>query len=186
MPSATPRRRPDVTTIELVGGVEQRTLILHDYDDRWPEQYQQHRERIAKALGSTALLIEHIGSTSVPGLAAKPIIDLLVCVPDISAEEDYLNPLLTAGYLLRVREPGHRMVRTPQRDVHIHLLEEGDGAAEDYLLFRDRLRDHETDRQLYEQVKRELTSRDWPDMNAYAEAKTSVVEQIKARARQLG
>ena len=68
------------------------------------------------AVGGTAVEVEHIGSTSVAGLAAKPIIDILVTVPDITAEEDYLEPLVAAGYVLRVREPGHRMVRTEQRD----------------------------------------------------------------------
>jgi GrpB-like predicted nucleotidyltransferase (UPF0157 family) len=92
------------------------------------------------ALGEHAAAVEHIGSTSVPGLGAKPIIDVLVTVADITAEEDYLNPLLAAGYELRVREPGHRMVRNPERDAHVHVLEVNDPAAFDHLLLRDRLR----------------------------------------------
>jgi GrpB-like predicted nucleotidyltransferase (UPF0157 family) len=139
--------------------------------------------RIREALGDGAVAVEHIGSTSVPGLAAKPIIDVLVVVPDITAEEDYVAPLLAAGYELRVREPGHRLVRTPGRDVHVHILEPADPAVDDYLLLRDHLRRDEEDRSLYERTKRELTARDWPDMNAYAEAKTEVIEAIKGRAR---
>ena len=127
--------------------------------------------------------VEHIGSTSVPGLAAKPIIDVLVTVEDITAEEDHVDLLLDAGYQLRVREPGHRLVRTPARDVHVHLLEVGDQAAADYLLFRDRLRADPADRRLYEDTKRALVDQDWADMNAYAEAKTDVVSAIKDRAR---
>ncbi|WGL51646.1 GrpB family protein [Nocardioides sp. BP30] len=183
MTSAHRPRRPDVTTVELVGGVERRTLELVDHDPRWAAAYEEHRRRIRTALGPTALQVEHIGSTSVPGLAAKPIVDILLTVADITAEEDYLDQLLEAGYLLRTREPGHRLVRTPARDVHVHVLEVGDEAAADYLLLRDQLRSSTTDRELYERVKRELITRDWADMNAYADAKTDVIVAIKERAR---
>jgi len=181
---AHPRsRRPDVTEVELVGGIEKRTLILADYDPQWPMAYLEQERRIGAALGPTALRIEHIGSTSVPGLAAKPIIDVLVTVADITAEEEYLDPLLRVGYALRVREPGHRLVRTPSRHVHVHVLEAGDEAAGDHLLFRNHLRENTTDRDLYERTKRALLTQDWADMNAYAEAKTDVITEIKERAR---
>jgi len=106
-----------------------------------------------------------------------------VAVDDITSETDYLDPLLSAGYQLRVREPGHRMVRTPALDVHLHILESGDPAESDYLLFRDHLRRDSADRELYERTKRELVRSDWADMNAYADAKTAVITQIKERAR---
>lgn len=176
-------RRPDVTTTELIGGVEKRDLVLADHDPRWFEAYRVHEERIRMALGVVAAQIEHIGSTSVPGLAAKPIIDILVTVADITAEENYLDQLLNTGYELRVREPGHRLVRTPARDVHVHILEVGDPAAGDYLLLRDRLRTDPEDRDLYERTKRDLLDQDWADMNAYAEAKTEVITTIMEHAR---
>jgi GrpB-like predicted nucleotidyltransferase (UPF0157 family) len=176
------RRRPDVTEVELIGGVEKRELVVVDYDPQWPVQYAGHEERIVEAVGPDAR-VEHIGSTAVPGLAAKPIIDVLLVVPDITAEEDYLDPLLAAGYQLRVREPGHRMVRTPDRDVHVHILEPDAPEADDYLLLRDHLRVDEADRKLYADTKRELAAGDWSDMNAYAEAKTEVIQGIKQRAR---
>ena len=179
-------RRPDVTTVEILGGVEKRELVIADYDPAWPVAYQQQAARIRAALGGQALLIEHIGSTSVPGLAAKPIIDILLTVGDITAEEEYLDPLITAGYLLRIREPGHRMLRTPGLDVHVHVLQDGDSAADDYLLLRDHLRGDDADRSLYEQTKRSLAQMDWPDMNAYAEAKTEVITEMKHRARHGG
>ena len=178
-------RRPDVTTVEMVGGVEKRLLVLADYDPQWAVSYAEQERRISTALGPTALQIEHIGSTAVPGLAAKPVIDVLVTVEDITAEEDYLEPLLDVGYELRAREPGHRLVRTPARDVHVHVLGANDQAADDYLLFRDRLRADPGDRDLYERTKRALIEQDWRDMNAYAEAKTDVITEIKQRARQL-
>jgi GrpB-like predicted nucleotidyltransferase (UPF0157 family) len=167
----------------MVGGIEKRPLVLVEHDPEWAEAYAEHERRIRGALGPAAIQVEHIGSTSVPGLAAKPIIDVLVTVEDITAEEDYLDQLLGAGYELRVREPGHRLVRTPQRDAHVHVLEVGAEAADDYLLFRDRLRADPGDRDLYERTKQALAEQDWPDMNAYADAKTEVVEAIKERAR---
>lgn len=176
-------RRPDVTTVELVGGVEALEVALHDHDDRWADLYLDHRRRIANALAGADVEIEHIGSTSVPGLAAKPIIDIVVAVPDITAEEDYLDALLAAGYVLRVREPGHRLVRTPARDVHVHLYERDDSAVGEYLLLRDHLRSDAGDRALYEATKRELLGTRWNDMNDYADAKTEVILAIKERAR---
>jgi GrpB-like predicted nucleotidyltransferase (UPF0157 family) len=177
------RRRPDVTTVDLVGGVEALRLELQDHDPRWADTYLEHRRRIRDALAAVDVGVEHIGSTSVPGLAAKPVVDVVVTVEDITAEEDYLDALLAAGYELRVREPGHRLVRTPARDVHVHLLERGDPAVDEYLLLRDHLRSDPDDRALYERTKRALLERRWDDANDYAEAKTDVVLAIKARAR---
>ena len=168
----------------MLGGIEKRALVLVDHDPRWPAAYAEHEGRIRHALGPAAVQVEHVGSTSVPGLAAKPIIDVLVTVEDITAEEDYLDQLLDVGYELRVREPGHRLVRTPAREVHVHVLEVGDEDADDYLLFRNRLRADPDDRVLYERTKRALIKKDWADMNAYAEAKTGVIAGIKERARQ--
>nr|WP_231713445.1 GrpB family protein [Arthrobacter sp. zg-Y769] len=176
-------RRPDVASVELVGGPEKYELGLCIHDDKWADTYLDHRRRISDALGGEYFEIEHIGSTSVPGLAAKPIIDIVVAVDDITAEEDYLDPLLAAGYELRVREPRHRLVRTPERDVHVHLYERGDPAIGEYLLLRDHLRRNVEDRVLYERTKRTLLEKQWDDMNDYAAAKTEVILAIKARAR---
>jgi GrpB-like predicted nucleotidyltransferase (UPF0157 family) len=176
-------RRPEVAAVELVGGVEALEVGLRSYDKGWPEAFLVHRERIRGALAGRATGIEHIGSTSVQGLAAKPIIDIVVTVDDITAEEDYLDALVAAGYELRVREPGHRLVRTPARDVHVHLFERGDPAVDEYLLLRDRLRSDALDRSLYENTKRSLLSKRWDDTNDYADAKTDVILAIKARAR---
>ncbi|QKE84680.1 GrpB family protein [Arthrobacter sp. NEB 688] len=180
------RRRPDVETVELVGGVERRAILLVDHDPAWAAGYAAHASRIRRALAGTALRVEHIGSTAVPGLAAKPIVDVLVTVEDITAEEDHVEPLVRAGYELRVREPGHRLVRTPERDVNVHVLEDDDPSADDYLLLRDRLRADAADRQLYEDTKRALAQRDWADVNAYSDAKGDVIEAIKDRARRAG
>ncbi|KQO80134.1 MULTISPECIES: GrpB family protein [unclassified Frigoribacterium] len=176
-------RRPDVTSLELVGGPQPLHVGLEPHDPRWADVYAVHRERIALALAGLDVEIEHIGSTSVAGLAAKPIIDLVVAVPDITAEEDYLDALIVAGYELRVREPEHRLVRTPSRDVHVHVYERGHRAIADYLLLRDHLRADAADRALYQGVKEALMQRSWTDSNAYSDAKDDVVAEITERAR---
>jgi len=176
-------RRPDVETVEIIGGPEALEAGLHDYNVRWAQDYRDHRRRILDALAAVDVDVEHIGSTSVPGLAAKPIVDIVVTVPDITAEEDYLDELLAAGYELRVREPRHRLVRTPARDVHVHLYGRGDASIDEYLLLRDHLRTDANDRALYESVKRSLIGQPWDDMNDYADAKNDVILTIKARAR---
>jgi GrpB-like predicted nucleotidyltransferase (UPF0157 family) len=168
----------------LIGGIEKREIVIVDYDPRWSDQFQKHADILSRALGSKALGIEHVGSTSVPGLAAKPIIDIDVLVEDSSDEAAYLLALLRAGYVLRVREPDwhqHRMFRTPELDVHVHIFSQGCPEVIRHLAFRDRLRTCLEDRLLYESVKRKLAREDWSDMNAYARAKSEVVEQILGR-----
>jgi len=177
------RHAPDVETVEIVGGPEPLTVGMHEHDPAWAERAREHRDRITTALADLPVDVEHIGSTAVPGLAAKPIVDLVVAVPDVTDEDTYLRPLLDAGYELRVREPGHRLVRTPSRDTHVHVYDRGATAIEDYLLLRDQLRRDAGDRQRYEAVKRALLERTWDDMNAYADAKTEVVTAIRERAR---
>jgi GrpB-like predicted nucleotidyltransferase (UPF0157 family) len=173
----------------LIGGPEKREITIAKYDPEWPKKFERHAGIIAGALGSTALRIEHIGSTSVPGLAAKPVVDILVVVPDSADEDAYLPRLLAEGYELRVREPDwneHRMLRTPGRDVHVHVLSAGCAEIGRYLAFRERLRGSGEDRRRYEQVKRELAGREWADMNDYADAKTAVVESILAASQAAG
>ncbi|HXD60171.1 MAG TPA: GrpB family protein, partial [Thermoleophilaceae bacterium] len=135
-------------------------ITIADYDPAWPERYERERERIAAALGPAALRIEHIGSTSVPGLAAKPIVDVLVTVAD-PEDDPAFAPLVEAGYELRVIEPGHRMFRTPAADVHVHVWAVGDPEVVRYLAFRQRLRANADDRASYERLKRKLAKREW-------------------------
>jgi len=168
----------------LIGGIERRKIELVDYDPSWPERYRQHAKTIKAALRRTALSIEHVGSTSARNLAAEPIIDVVIVVPDSGDEPSYLPPLIAAGYQLRVREPEwheHRMLRTPELDVHVHVFSRGCIEVERMLAFRDRLRSSATDRLYYEAVKRELAKMQWPDMNAYAAAKSDAVESILSR-----
>ena len=170
--------------VDLIGGIEKRHLKVVDYDERWPVVFAEHHERLIEALQGRPAEIEHIGSTSVPGLAAKPIVDIVVVVDDITAEENYLPQMLEAGYVLRVREPGHRLVRTPELDVHVHIYGKGDPAVTNYLLLRDRLRADAGDRELYARTKLELIAQGFDDMNAYSDAKSEVIAGILKRAKQ--
>ena len=175
----------DANGTELIGGPEKRNIRIVDYDPRWTAKFLTHADAIAKALGDAAVGIEHIGSTSVTGLAAKPIIDILLIVRQSQDEASYLPILEAAGYILRVREPEfheHRMLRTPERDVHVHVYSQGCPEIERYLTFRNRMRNNTDDRQLYERIKRRLAAEDWSDMNAYADAKSEVIEGIIAAA----
>lgn len=167
----------------LIGGREPVEITISEPDPRWPERFAAMRARITDALGGTALEVHHIGSTSVPGLAAKPILDVLLLVQDIEDEAAYVPALEAAGLVLRVREPAHRMLRTPELTAHVHVSAPGDPAVTDWLALRDWLRHDAGDRALYEQVKRRLAERSWPDMNYYAEAKGDVVRQVLGRAR---
>lgn len=169
----------------MIGGVEKRPITIAEYDADWPRKYASHARILTDALGAAALRIEHIGSTSVPGLAAKPIVDILVVVADSSKESLYLPALVGAGYVLRVREPDwheHRMFRTAEKDVHVHIYSAGCPEIERVLTFRDRLRENDGDRRQYEMTKRLLSTRDWSDMNAYTAAKTAVIERILSAA----
>lgn len=173
----------------LIGGAEKREIKIVDYDPDWPKKFETHAKLIADALGGSTLRIEHVGSTSVPGLAAKPVIDILVVVSDSADESAYLPQMEAAGYVLRVREPDwneHRMFRTPEKDVHVHIYSAGCPEIRRNLTFRERLRRNRDDRSRYEQTKRELAAKEWSDMNAYADAKTEVIESIIAASRAAG
>jgi GrpB-like predicted nucleotidyltransferase (UPF0157 family) len=164
---------------------EKVAIVIADYDSGWPERFEVERARIAAALGPRAGAIEHIGSTSVPGLPAKPIIDICLVVADSSDEASYVPFLSDAGYELRVREPDaheHRMLRTRERDVHVHVFTDGSTEIGRLLVFRDWLRVDDADRALYAETKRRLARKNWPTRQHYAEAKTEVVEAILERA----
>jgi GrpB-like predicted nucleotidyltransferase (UPF0157 family) len=158
------------------------------YSPDWPRLFEHEAVRIRSALGATALSIEHTGSTSVPGLAAKPIIDMTLQVPDSANEEAYVPRLESAGYVLRVREPDwhqHRMFLGPDTPAHLHVFSAGCSEVNRLLLFRNWLRANPEDRELYAKSKRTLAEKDWKYMQNYADAKTAVIEQIIARATNL-
>ncbi|MBA2365098.1 MAG: GrpB family protein [Actinobacteria bacterium] len=174
----------DVTIGEpqVIGG----TVELVEYDRSWPELFAREAGRIECALSRLALRIEHVGSTSVPGLAAKPIIDILLVVTDSADENAYAGALSATGYVLRIRESDwyqHRMFKGEDPIVNLHVFSEGCPEIERMLLFRDWIRHNKADCALYERTKRELAGREWKYVQNYADAKGAVVEEIIGRAR---
>ncbi len=161
-------------------------IQIVDYDPEWPRLYEREAERVQSTLGDRVLLIEHVGSTSVPGLAAKPKIDMLLVVANSADESAYVPALEAAAYVLTIREPDwyeHRMFKGPDTDINLHVFSSGCRETDRMLLFRDWLRSNESDRRLYERTKRELASNNWKYMQNYADAKTAIVEKILARAQ---
>jgi GrpB-like predicted nucleotidyltransferase (UPF0157 family) len=160
-------------------------VTLVDPDPTWPDTFQRESDRIHSALGPTAVRLEHTGSTSVPGLAAKPIIDMLLVVADSSDEQTYVPALESAGYRLVIREPDwheHRVFKGPDTNVNLHVLTVADPEIDRILDFRDWLRTHDEDRAWYERTKRELAAQNWAYVQNYADAKSAVVEAIIERA----
>jgi GrpB-like predicted nucleotidyltransferase (UPF0157 family) len=159
-------------------------IHLAEYDPEWPRLYEREAERIGAALGPKVLRIEHVGSTSVPGLAAKPLIDIALVVADTTDEDAYVPPLEAAGYVLRIREPDwfeHRLFKGPDTNVNVHTFSEGCDEVDRMVGFRDWLRAHDEDRDLYLAAKRELAQREWRYVQNYADAKSAVVRDILAR-----
>ena len=160
-------------------------VTLVEYDPAWPDLYAREERRLREALGDRAIRIEHTGSTSVPGLAAKPIIDIVLVVADSADEAAYIPALEAAGYVLRIREPDwfeHRLFKGPDTNVNVHTFSAGCPEIERMVAFRDWLRSNDEDRRRYEAAKRELAGRDWQYVQHYADAKTEVVEEIIGRA----
>ena len=160
-------------------------IQIVDYDPEWPRFFEREAARLRASLGDRVMQVEHVGSTSVPGLAAKPKIDMLLVVANSANEPTYVPDLEAAGYVLRIREPDwyeHRVFKGPDTDINLHVFSWGCEEIDRMLLFRNWLRSNDADRQLYERTKRELASHDWKYMQNYADAKTAVVKTIMARA----
>ena len=160
-------------------------IRLAEYDSQWPHKYQQEAKRIRTALGPRALRIEHVGSTSIPGLVAKPIIDIVLEIADSGNEREYAPALEAAGYRLHLREPGwyeHRLFKGTDDTVNLHVFSEGCPEIGRMVRFRDWLRASLEDRELYAQAKRALADQEWKYTQNYADAKSTVVKEIMCRA----
>jgi GrpB-like predicted nucleotidyltransferase (UPF0157 family) len=160
-------------------------IEIVEYDPAWPGLYEREAARIRAALGERVVRLEHTGSTSVPTLPAKPIIDIVLEVRDSADEQSYVPDLEAAGYVLRIREPEwfeHRMFRGSDPSVNLHVLSASCEETDKMVLFRDWLRTNAADRELYAATKRKLAGRDWKYGQQYADSKTAVVHEILARA----
>ena len=158
---------------------------LVEYDPTWPAQYEAVAARIREAIGDNAVILEHAGSTSVPGIAAKNQIDVLLGVPDSTDEAAYVPALEAAGFEFAIREPEwyeHRLFRGRDPKVNLHAYSADCEEIGKMLAFRDWLRTHPEDRELYEREKRRLAEQRWDTMQDYADAKTDVIREIVGRA----
>lgn len=192
MPASTSQSRDREILAATVGEptVLDGPITLAEADPAWPERFQDEAARIRGALGPRALSVEHTGSTSVPGLAAKPIIDIILEVTDPADEDSYVPALVAAGYVLAIREPDwhqHRLLVRRRdlghaQDVNVHVLAPGCVETQRQVTFRDHLRRHPDDRQAYEATKRALAAQRWKYVQHYADAKTQIIEAILARA----
>ena len=161
-------------------------VCLVQYDQQWPSRYSRLASEIRDALSDRVLLLQHVGSTSVPGLCAKPTIDIVLAVVDSADEPSYVPLLEKVGFVLRIREPEwyeHRLLRAPDAAGNIHVFSAGCEEIGRMLAFRDWLRASEDDRRLYEEAKRELATRTWEYTQDYADAKSQVIQEILVRAR---
>jgi GrpB-like predicted nucleotidyltransferase (UPF0157 family) len=170
-----------------IGGVQRldSQIRLIEYDSDWPRLYEREAERLRSVLGDRVLQLEHVGSTSVPGLCAKPLIDMLLVVTNTAEEATYVPDMEAAGYVLRIREPDwyeHRMFKGPDTDINMHAFSYGCVEIERMLRFRNWLRANSADRTLYARRKRELAQQTWEFTQDYADAKSAVVEDILTRA----
>jgi GrpB-like predicted nucleotidyltransferase (UPF0157 family) len=162
-----------------------RPIEINEYDPEWSRLYEREEERIRSVLGDRVVRIEHAGSTSVPGLPAKPIVDIVLEVPDSSDEPSYVPDLEAAGYRVVIREPAwfeHRVFKGPDTNVNLHTFSARCEEVDRMLLFRNHLRADAAGRELYARTKRELAAYPWKYVQQYADAKTAVVQEIIRRA----
>jgi GrpB-like predicted nucleotidyltransferase (UPF0157 family) len=171
----------------VVGELQPLTAPIEicEYDPKWPRLYEREAARVRRVLGDRVVRLEHAGSTSVPTLPAKPIVDMVMEVPDSADEQSYVPDLEAAGYVLRIREPEwfeHRVFKGPDTNINLHVFTAGCEETGRMVLFRDWLRANDADRERYAAAKRELAARDWKYVQQYADAKTAIVTEIMARA----
>ncbi len=169
--------------------MEARIRIV-EYDPEWPDRYETERRQIASALGPLALAIEHVGSTAVPGLPAKPVIDLMVAVANLDAVAACIPPLATLGYEYSPEYestvPERRFFQkgpVEARSYHLHVVELDSWFWKRLLLFRDYLRAHPDVAHEYVRLKRLLADLHGTDRRAYSDAKTTFVREVEGRAR---
>ncbi|KAI1177263.1 GrpB domain protein [Nemania sp. FL0916] len=146
--------------VEILSKRPPKPLKIVEYNPEWPALFASVSQRIREALGDRAVVIEHVGSTSVPGLAAKDVIDIDLVVPDPADEDAYVPALQAAGFQFLFREPKwyeHRFFHLQSEDPYTNLHVFGPSSPElvRHRMFRDWLREHEDDRRIYTEVKRE-------------------------------
>ena len=171
--------------LELLGSPGGDPVTVVPYDAAWPARFDRWAVDIRRAVSADPIRVEHVGSTSVPGLPAKPVIDIQVCVPSVDEEDAFVPGLAELGVPLRSREPGHRYFRPPAgepRVVQVHVCEHGSAWERDHVLFRDYLRAHDDVRDAYAELKVAVAQRFHDDRLAYNGGKTGFILDTLDRA----
>lgn len=159
-------------------------VVLVPYDPSWPAMYEAEAAYVRQALGEKVLVLEHIGSTSVPGLLAKPCIDMVLGVADAANEDAYAPELDAAGFVLRIRQPEwneHRVFKSERVNINLHVWSADSSEIARHINFRDWLRTNPEDMARYATAKQEIASGDFATMPEYADAKNDVIREIEAR-----
>jgi len=162
------------------------SIHLSEYDERWPIAYEEARARLAEALHPYALDIQHVGSTSVPGLAAKPIIDIALAIEEYPLPAAAILEVVALGYEF-LGEHGiprrHYFRKGRPRTHHVHVVEGDSQEWEHFILFRDYLRTHPQAARRYEALKRELAARYQDDRAAYTDSKAPFIKELMEEGR---
>lgn len=181
-------------TLEIVERRTDPPTEIYPYQTSWPETFTQVADHINSVLGPSALRLEHVGSTSVPDLAAKPIIDILLEVSDPSAEGEYVPALEGLGFILYFRQPkwhGHRFLAITlalddhRTEINVHVHRAGCQIAAEFLTFRNFLRENSCARDEYAEAKRkaaETSNEEKGGRLQYQKEKAAVLNRLKARA----
>jgi len=177
---------PDQDAVALVGEPPRffDSVLIEDYDPAWADRFAAASSALKGRLGGLVIGIEHVGSTSVPELAAKPIIDIDLRLEDTENESFYIPTLEALGYRLVLREPwwhGHRMLVSAEEDVNLHVWPKNAAEPVRHRLFRDWLRTHADDRHLYAAMKGRLAQQTAAAPREYSLAKNVVIDEIYER-----
>nr|WP_198520896.1 GrpB family protein [Alteribacter populi] len=164
-----------------------RPVIVVDYNSSWKEDFQKEAEKLTAVFGRQFMNIHHIGSTSVEGLAAKPIIDILIEVRDLNGVDVFNQSMKQLGYVARGENgiPGRRYFYKGEgksRSHHIHVFQEGSEQVERHLAFRDYLREHRKESLRYAELKKNLSRRFPTDIESYLKGKVRFVEELERKA----
>lgn len=176
-----------------MGAEMSRPVIIVGYDPQWPTIYEEEKRRILDVVGNKVLCIEHIGSTAVTGLGAKPIIDIMAGVNDLADADELLPLLREIGYEDVTPEPGnpewyyclgkvYRGEKARLQNFHLHLMKFGSETWERHMLFRDFLRIHPEVAQKYDSLKRKMAAKHGFDREGYTKAKTEFIDSVVAQA----
>ncbi|MBI1884852.1 MAG: GrpB family protein [Chloroflexi bacterium] len=169
-------------------GPDEEPVVVVPYDPRWPRRYEEERARILGVLAHVRIDVEHVGSTAVPGLGAKPVVDILIGLRELADGERWVKPLEGLGYEYKgeLGIPGRlyfrRLVRR-RRAYQVHMVEKGSAFWERHLLFRNYLRDHPARARKYYELKVRLAEQYGTDREGYTEAKTDFIRSVEAEAR---